>query len=69
MSSKKFKVDVNLRLCKGCLICKGFCPYNIFEATEDAKVKVVNEEKCIGCRACENRCPDYAIELDVIRNV
>lgn len=64
MRDRKFKINLNLKLCKGCLICAKFCPVGVFEGTTDAKIAVVNEEKCVGCKACEDRCPDYALNVE-----
>lgn len=77
----RIKVTVEKDLCKGCGICRLFCPTKILEADKptpwggfNPKLKEKGETKCmlvrgktgVACRLCEKRCPDAAITVEVI---
>ena len=64
MSSNKFKVTIDQRLCKACGICIEFCPKKVLELDKNGKAIVKKEEECIGCKNCEIRCPDFAITVE-----
>lgn len=56
--------------CKGCELCKTFCPKGIIEMTGHINVMgfhpatVVDMEKCTGCAICAIMCPDMVIEVE-----
>ncbi|WP_287843342.1 4Fe-4S binding protein [Caldanaerobacter sp.] len=54
--------------CKGCGICVEFCPVRVLEI-KDGKVRLIDEDRCIKCGLCEMRCPDFAIYLEVKKDV
>jgi len=66
---KRFKVEIDKRLCKGCFICIRYCPMGVFAKSEDIGdlgydlAKVEHAEKCTGCRMCLLYCPDLAIAI------
>ncbi|MCR4441478.1 MAG: 4Fe-4S binding protein [Peptococcaceae bacterium] len=66
MSTKKYRVVVEERFCKGCGICVKFCPAGILELTATGQLKVVNEDRCLGCKTCEIRCPDFAVIVEAM---
>ena len=64
MSSNKFKVTIDQRLCKACGICVEFCPKKALGLDKNGKAIVKQEKECIGCGNCEIRCPDFAITVE-----
>ncbi len=57
-----FRIEIDPRLCKGCVICIDFCPTNVLAM--DGNLCVVKDlEACNGCQLCDNRCPDFAIQV------
>ncbi len=53
---------VSLELCTGCGKCLEVCPKDVFEATKDGKVEVVEPFLCIvGCCMCKSACDPRAI--------
>lgn len=68
--ARRFKVEVDEDLCKGCLICVYICGTLGGGVLKDSGNKtllggslpdVVGE--CTGCRWCERHCPDFAINV------
>ena len=63
-------ITINEKLCKGCRICKEFCPHNVYEESKTLNKKgirvpvVKNREKCTKCGLCTLMCPDQAITMD-----
>ncbi len=55
--------------CKGCEICKTFCPRHVLamSATFNAKgyhyPEVVKGDACVACGLCQIMCPDFAIHV------
>jgi 2-oxoglutarate ferredoxin oxidoreductase subunit delta len=62
VKTKKFKVWVNEKWCKGCEICVAFCPKQVL-SMDKGIVKVIRPEACTGCQLCEIYCPDFAIKV------
>lgn len=56
-------------ICKGCELCKTFCPRGIIIMSEKLNSKgfhpatVLERKKCNGCTICALMCPDVAIEI------
>lgn len=56
--------------CKGCELCKTFCPKGIIEMAGHINAMgfhpatVVDMEKCTGCAICAIMCPDMVIEVE-----
>ena len=69
MANRRFKVVFDRERCKGCELCKSFCPKQIIEMDTQVNGKgycparVTEQEKCIGCQSCATVCPDCAIEI------
>jgi 2-oxoglutarate ferredoxin oxidoreductase subunit delta len=67
---KRFKVEINPRLCKGCYFCLRFCPAGVFSRSGEIGelgyviAKVEHPEKCTGCRLCLIYCPDFATSVE-----
>lgn len=56
-----YKIEVNYDWCKGCELCIEFCPFDVLEADEEGKPRIVRLEACTNCKLCELHCPDLAI--------
>jgi len=67
---KRFKVEIDERLCKGCCFCIRFCPMGVFVRSDTLgdlgykMAKVEFPENCSGCRACLLYCPDLAVAVE-----
>lgn len=67
---KKYRVLINENWCKGCYICQGLCPKNVFEPANTINDKGIviitaaRQEDCIGCHQCDTHCPDLAIIVE-----
>ena len=67
--ARKLQVIFNRERCKGCELCKSFCPKQIIDmdTTVNAKgycpAKIAEQEKRSGCQSCATVCPDCAIEI------
>lgn len=69
-ATKRFKVSINDRLCKGCYFCVRFCPMGVFVRSDIIGelgynlAQVEYPEKCNGCKACLLYCPDLAVVVE-----
>ncbi len=67
--ARKFKVVFDRERCKGCELCKSFCPRKIIAMDTQVNAKgycpamITEQEKCVGCASCALVCPDNAIEI------
>ena len=69
MAKPKLKGHViNREWCKGCGICVELCPKQVLALDEQEKVEAVRPEDCICCKLCELRCPDFAIEIETMKD-
>ncbi len=65
----KFQVLFNNEKCKGCELCRSFCPKGIIVMSTVINNKgyrpasISRQEECIGCQSCALVCPDGAIEI------
>jgi 2-oxoglutarate ferredoxin oxidoreductase subunit delta len=56
--------------CKGCELCKNFCPQGIVVMADHINAMgfhpatVIEIEKCKGCATCARMCPDMVIEVE-----
>ena len=69
MPKKQFKVIFNRERCKGCELCKSFCPKKLIEMDTQVNARgycpamMTDQTQCIGCQSCAMVCPDGAIEI------
>ena len=69
MPKKQFKVVFNRDRCKGCELCKTFCPKKLIEMDTQVNARgycpahMTDQSQCIGCQSCALVCPDGAIEI------
>ena len=61
--TKKFRIDIAVDECKGCLRCISACPKNVIAKTDQVNMMGVVYVKslgegCIGCGACFYACPE-----------
>ena len=67
--AKKYRVVFDRERCKGCELCKSFCPKKIIDMDDQVNAKgycpakMTQQELCIGCQSCALVCPDCAIEI------
>ena len=67
--ARKFKVVFDRERCKGCELCRSFCPRKIIAMDTQVNAKgycpamITEQEKCVGCTSCALVCPDNAIEI------
>lgn len=67
---KRFRVEINPRLCKGCYFCIRYCPAGVFNKSQEIGelgyviAKVEHPKKCTGCRLCLLYCPDFATSVE-----
>jgi len=65
----KFEVRIDGDTCKGCELCRSFCPKALIVMSSHINNKgyspavVERQEECVGCRSCALVCPDGAIEI------
>lgn len=56
--------------CKGCELCKEFCPKKIIVMADRINIMgfhpatVEDMDKCTGCAICARMCPDLVIEVE-----
>jgi 2-oxoglutarate ferredoxin oxidoreductase subunit delta len=66
---KKFIVNIDGLVCKGCQLCVFYCPKDVLQLAAEMNQKgyniaeVIHPDNCIGCRICEIACPDFAIYI------
>ena len=69
-AKRRFKVEINKKLCKGCYFCVRYCPAGVFTKSDEIGelgynlAKVEFPEKCTGCRLGLLYCPDLAIAVE-----
>jgi 2-oxoglutarate ferredoxin oxidoreductase subunit delta len=67
---KKFIVNIDPRVCKGCGLCVFYCPKCVLKLADKINQKgynvaeVVNPASCVGCHLCDIGCPDLAIYVE-----
>lgn len=61
---KKFVINHNHELCKGCGLCYEYCPKNVIEPDILGRAQFIRPEDCIGCQKCVWICPDFAIWIE-----
>jgi 2-oxoglutarate ferredoxin oxidoreductase subunit delta len=66
---KKYIINIDELVCKGCELCIFYCPKDVLKLAEKMNQKgyniaeVIKADNCIGCRLCEIACPDFAIYI------
>jgi len=74
INSKKGRIVIDSKLCKGCYLCVSVCPNELIVISEELNEKgyypakftetnTVEDRKCTGCAMCAVICPDIAIEV------
>jgi len=67
---RRFRVEIDKKLCKGCYICVRYCPMGVFAESEEIGelgynlARVAFPEKCTGCKLCLLYCPDLATAVE-----
>ena len=65
----KFLVKFDGEKCKGCELCRNFCPKKIIVMSTHINNKgycppmIEHQEECVGCTSCALMCPDGAISI------
>ena len=65
----KFLVKFDGEVCKGCELCRTFCPKKIIVMSTHINNKgycppmIEKPEECIGCASCATMCHDGAISI------
>ena len=65
----KFNVRFNGDVCKGCELCRVFCPKGLISMSPNINAKgyspasIERQDECIGCKSCALVCPDGAISI------
>jgi len=65
----KFQVRFDGDVCKGCELCRAFCPKGIIVMSSLINNKgyspaaIERQDECTGCRSCALVCPDGAISI------
>jgi len=65
----KFKVTFDSDVCKGCELCRTFCPKGLIVMSAQINNKgyspatIERQEECVGCQSCALVCPDGAIGI------
>ena len=65
----RFEVRFNGDVCKGCELCRSYCPKGIITMSAHinnrgySPAEITRQDECIGCKACALMCPDGAIEI------
>ncbi len=68
-------ISVIVARCKGCEICKTFCPRHVLEMSASFNPKgyhypqVVRAADCVACGLCQIMCPEFAIYVTETANV
>ncbi len=63
------RIEIDRRYCKGCMLCKYVCKFEVFEAGQERSAldylmpRVAKMENCRVCRLCESHCPDFAVAV------
>jgi len=65
----KFEVRFDGDVCKGCELCRVFCPRELIVMSSVINNKgyspasIEKKDECTGCRSCALVCPDGAISI------
>ena len=54
--------EIDEKLCSGCKICIGLCPYKAIYFDKEKKVAAINDILCKGCGICSAACPSGAVK-------
>jgi heterodisulfide reductase subunit A-like polyferredoxin len=60
VQAKGRMAEIKERLCAGCGLCVGVCPYGAREIDSEKRIAKVLEVLCQGCGACAAICPNAA---------
>ena len=67
---RRFRVEIDKKLCKGCYICVRYCPMGVFAESDEIGelgynlARVTFPEECTGCKLCLLYCPDLATAVE-----
>ena len=65
----KFEICIDGDKCKGCELCRIFCPRGLIVVSSHINNKgyssaaIEKQAECTGCRSCALICPDGAISI------
>ena len=65
----RFEVRFDGEVCKGCELCRAFCPKGLISMSANVNDKGyspaenLRQDECVGCRSCALVCPDGAIAI------
>jgi heterodisulfide reductase subunit A len=59
---------IDEKLCSGCHVCVGMCPYTAIHFDAEKKVAILNEALCKGCGTCVAACPSGAAQQNLFRD-
>lgn len=69
------EITVIVARCKGCEICRTFCPRDVLTMSASFNAKgynypqVARAEACVACGLCQIMCPEFAIYVKEIPNL
>ena len=69
MAKVKFEVRFDGDKCKGCELCRAFCPKGLIVISSHINNKgyspaaIERQDECTGCKSCALVCPDGAISI------
>jgi len=59
---------IDEKLCSGCHVCVGMCPYTAIHFDPEKKAAILNEALCKGCGTCVAACPSGAAQQNLFRD-
>jgi 2-oxoglutarate ferredoxin oxidoreductase subunit delta len=66
---KAEEIIIDSRYCKGCMLCRYVCKFDVFETGQDRSAldylmpRAARMENCRVCGHCETHCPDMVLTV------